>query len=328
MTSLETLLSFIHLAAACTRAGACHLCAAAFHRTPARDVPVYSLVMEYRQRMSLTGMAQETLGIIHRGAYDSAGERVDISESVQAAIAGTRLYTPEEVRGLVEVQCATEGKTQIEVTTEGTVAAGERLVELGASVRGAPDVCILNFASARNPGGGFLGGARAQEEELCRCSALYPCLEKQRAYYDANRAVQSAIYTDHLIYSPRVPFFRNEARELLSTPVPLSVITSPAPNTGAVARNSPDELPALRQAFYRRSEQILAVAAANGHERLVLGAWGCGAFQGDPVLVAEAFAAALDGRFQGRFARIVFAVLVRAKRDRSNIDAFRARFPS
>lgn len=274
--------------------------------------------------MSLKELAEQTLRLVDRGTYVTAdGREVPIGDAVRAARDGARLYTPEGVRALVEAQRAADGATSIEVTPEGTVGAALRLVR-----EGAREVCILNFASARNVGGGFLGGAQAQEEELCRCSALYRCLETQRAYYDANRAVRSALYTDHLIYTPRVPFFRDEARELLPAPVLLSVITAPAPNTGAVEQSHPEELPELRRAFYRRSEQILAAAAANGHAHVVLGAWGCGAFRGDPELAADAFGAALEGRFRGHFARVVFAVLVKAKRDQANLHAFRARFGS
>jgi len=275
--------------------------------------------------MSLTGIAQETLQIVERGHYQApSGARVEIGEAVAAARAGTRTYTPDEVAGLARSGPLPErAGTAIEVTTEGTTGAGQRLFDGGHE-----DVCVLNFASARNVGGGFLNGARAQEEELCRGSALYHCLETQRDYYQANRAHRSAVYTDHLIYSPGVPFFRDEARALRERPALLSVITSPAPNTGAVRNRDGGELPALREAFYRRAAHVLAVAAGHGHPNLVLGAWGCGAFQGDPVLAADAFGVALEGRFARAFQRVVFAVLVKGGRDTANLQAFRARFGS
>ncbi len=58
----------------------------------------------------------------------------------------------------------------------------------------------------------------------------------------------------------------------------------------------------------------------------MLGAWGCGAFEGDPVLAADAFGRALEGRFVGHFRRIVFAILAGSGRGRANLEAFRARF--
>jgi uncharacterized protein (TIGR02452 family) len=272
--------------------------------------------------MSLAGIGKETLEIFARGHYDSAaGARVQLGALLDDARAGTALYTPEQVAALAPSFAARE--TAVEVTPESTTAAGLRLLR-----EGADDVCLLNFASARNVGGGFLRGARAQEEELCRGSGLFRCLETQPAYYAANRAQRSAIYTDHLIYAPRVPFIRDETRALLDEPKLLSVITSPAPNTGAVRNNRPGDLEKIPEAFYRRADQILAVAAERGHANLVLGAWGCGAFQGDPALAADAFGRALEGRFAGAFARVVFAVLVKSKKDPANLAAFGARFPT
>src|SRR6185312_12808515 len=98
-----------------------------------------------------------------------------------------------------------------------------------------PHVVALNFASAKNPGGGFLGGAKAQEEDLCRCSALYTCQLTQSAYYEVNRATSSMLYTDNIIYSPDVPFFRDDRLQLLDEPFTVSIITAPAPNAGQAA---------------------------------------------------------------------------------------------
>ena len=67
------------------------------------------------------------------------------------------------------------------------------------------------------------------------------------------------------------------------------------------------------------------LARDRGHAWLVLGAWGCGAFAGDPALAADAFAGALETRHRGAFERVVFAVLVARPRDRANLEAFRRR---
>jgi uncharacterized protein (TIGR02452 family) len=53
----------------------------------------------------------------------------------------------------------------------------------------------------------------------------------------------------------------------------------------------------------------LGIAAGHGHESVILGAWGCGAFGNDSREIAELFAAALSGPFQGVSSRVVFAIL-------------------
>ena len=267
--------------------------------------------------MGLTGIAKETLKIIEAGHYLApSGKQITLREEIDRAISRTVLYRPDDVAHLELPRLP--GRARIEVTPETTGAASRRLCEEGARV------LALNFASAKNAGGGFLRGAKAQEEDLARCSALYSCQLTQRGYYEGNRAEPSLLYTDHQIYSPEVPFFRDERLELLEKPFFASVITSPAPNAGEVLARSPGAGKAVREVLEWRARQVLAVAAKHGHRALVLGAWGCGVFRNDPVEVAEVFAAALE-ESGGTFERVVFAVYHRGG-DGPNLQAFRNRF--
>ncbi|MFC6592070.1 TIGR02452 family protein [Deinococcus lacus] len=208
-----------------------------------------------------------------------------------------------------------------EVTPETTFSAARRLRA------GAEAVAALNFASAKNPGGGFLGGAQAQEEDLCRHSALYASLTTPQAasYYAQNRQSGTALYTHHLIYSPAVPIFRDELGKLLETPVTVNVITAPAPNAGAVAQNSPAQLPQVRPTLRERAARVLGAAALTGQTHLVLGAWGCGVFRNDPAEVARIFRELLDGEARGVFGKVTFAIYDRSK-DKATLGAFEAAF--
>ena len=191
---------------------------------------------------------------------------------------------------------------------------------------------LLNYASARNPGGGFIKGAKAQEEDLARCSALYRCLEPQTAYYAANQQTgkdtAGMLYTDHIIHSPSVPFFRRKNRDLLEEPFLASVITAPAPNATQALRRDPTSLPMIRAVLVRRAGGVLAVAEAHGHRNLLLGAWGCGVFGNPPRLVAAAFADWLASpRFAGSFDAVVFAVY-EPVRGRDTLTPFAAISPA
>lgn len=274
--------------------------------------------------MSLKDAARQTLALIEQGTYTApSGAPVSIAEAQRAAVEGTLLYTPERLRELLQVASAGSAP-RIEVTDETTQRAARRLVQ----GEGAADLALLNYASARNVGGGFLGGARAQEEDLCRCSGLYPCLLTRPRYYEVNRAQRSLLYTDHLIYSPGVPFFRVQGRgPLLERPFNAAVITAPAPNAGPLLRQDPDAGPSIERAFRRRWGNVLAAARDRSHRTVLLGAWGCGAFGNDPAVSAGALAYWLQrGHFDGAFDRLVLAIPGTGKRSRRNLEVFRERF--
>jgi uncharacterized protein (TIGR02452 family) len=273
--------------------------------------------------MALNGVAQQTLEIVDRGSYLApSGKTVDVRAAVDAAVRGTSLYRPSDLDALAPLpeRRSAAATPRIEVTPETTAEASRRLVQAEGEAR----VLALNFASAKNPGGGFLRGAKAQEEDLARCSALYTCQLTQRAYYDENRADGSMLYTDHLIYSPDVPFFRDERLALLEAPFLVSILTAPAPNAGEAAHRG--EGGRVRATLDARAGKVLAVAAAHEHRCLVLGAWGCGVFRNDPSEVAGVFARWLGHeRFRGAFDRVVFAVYDRGK-GQPNLRAFEERF--
>lgn len=253
--------------------------------------------------------AQETVAILERGGYTApSGRAVSIAGDLARAVEGTVLYRPDELDALLERPPAGAGAgTRVEVTGETTLAAARRLCGGGA----VP--LALNFASAKNPGGGFLNGAHAQEEGLARSSGLYRSLLSAREFYDFHRAQRDLLYSDHMIYSPGVPVFRDDAGRLLDDPYRVAFLTSPAPNRGAI--RDPAHAERIPAVLRLRARKVLAVALAHGHGRLVLGAWGCGVFRNDPAEVAEAFAGPLrpGGEFAGRFEHVVFAVWDTAK---------------
>ncbi|MBU6534394.1 TIGR02452 family protein [Streptomyces sp. NPDC057245] len=249
----------------------------------------------------LRGIAQQTEQIVAAGRYRTPdGREVPVGAAVERAREGTRMYGP----GPVEPGPYTVARTVYEVTGESSLEAARRL---------GGEVAVLNFASARNPGGGYLNGAQAQEEALCRASALYTCLLRAREFYDHHRAHRDPFYTDRVIHSPGVPVFRDDRGHLLDEPYTAGFLTSAAPNAGVVLRTAPQRAAGLPAALTARAERVLETAAAHGYRRLVLGAWGCGVFRNDPAHVAGAFRTLLGhgGRFAGAFERVAFGILDR-----------------
>jgi uncharacterized protein (TIGR02452 family) len=277
--------------------------------------------------MSLKNSAKETLDILEGGKYiNMTGQTIEFLAAQQMAVKKTVLYTPEQSAQLLETEGSDTSNSppQIEVTSETTQAAAHRLV----TVEGCADLVLLSFASARNPGGGFMSGAKAQEEDLARCSGIYPCLLTQPAYYKTNRERKSLLYSDLIIYSPNVPWFRARNQELLDDVFLASVIAAPAPNAGQALRRDPDCGEEIAATLERRAGMILAIARDNGHRSILLGAWGCGVFRNDPSMVADMFGRWLEHpSFLGCFDRVVFAVYT-SKHNLGTLTAFQSRFRS
>lgn len=250
-----------------------------------------------RKRASELG--RETVAIIEAGRYTTAvGEDVEIGRLVQQAVNDTKSYPP----GCnLPMPTSLDRTRSIEVANETTLVAARRLVDAGYQP------AALNFASAKHPGGGFLSGARAQEESLARSSALFACLDGNEMY-DFHRARRDPMYTDYAIYSPDVPVIRADDGNLLDEPYLCSFITCPAVNAKVVLDRDSSRRAEIREAMQTRVAKVLAIAAIHGHEALVLGAWGCGVFGNNGREIAELFRDALTGQFRGIFSKVIFAV--------------------
>lgn len=265
-------------------------------------------------------VAEETVQFIEQGYYSlpKYGANARFELELSQTVNGTRLYDAG----------ALDQGTLIEVTAQTTLQAAQ---ELAAKVEG---VGVLNFASAKNPGGGFLRGAHAQEESLVRASTLYASLSSDAAkpYYDAHREAKDAWYSDRMIFTKHVVVFRDDVGNILKHPYRVSVVTAAAPNVRALTKQGrkidPEE---LEEILSSRLRKIFRIFTLEGLHTLVLGAWGCGVFGNHPNHVASIFAGLLEpayqyeaaGEFAGRFKHIRFAIPSAAD---PNYQAFRTRF--
>lgn len=191
----------------------------------------------------------------------------------------------------------------IEVVVQTTIGGIRDLAEQGY------DVCALNFASAKNPGGGFLRGSQAQEECLARATGIYHAIgsASARELYSINRADnRQCLYSDALAYSPGVPVFRDDNDRLLPAEEVCrsAFVTCPAVNAKiAVPRTSTET---VQRTMFDRICKIVSEMEKRKHDAIVLGSFGCGVFGNRIQDVAYCFAHALAGR---KFRRVRFSVI-------------------
>ena len=268
-------------------------------------------------------MFNETLQVTRDGFYDLGKTRVSM-RFTNLEHEACRVFSSQEVSRLANGFCRTcarqsSGACIVEVSPDDSFVAAQALAREAGS--GTRPPLVLNFANPYVPGGGVKHGARAQEEDLCRRSTLYLSLSSDRAeaYYRENRSTPTSLFTDAAILSEHVEVFRDAAGHFLDVPYEVAVLTMAAPYYPEL---SADEVERLPKVFEQRILGLLCLAACKGYTRLVLGAWGCGAFGNDPQMVTGAFSKALrvfrmcdcddNTRMVGAgevFERIRFAVL-------------------
>ncbi|MEA3641809.1 MAG: TIGR02452 family protein [Lamprobacter sp.] len=262
-------------------------------------------------------LAEETLEILKSGQYQNAlGRPVKIGPALAQAVQGTKAYAPDAAFPVIR-KPRQRGQTRIEVQHAPTLQV---MQSLAADQRRS--LVVLSFADAYEPGGSFRRGGRGQEQTLVGASGLLRCLELEqaRAFYEQHQD-RDPFHSDHLIYAPAVPVFRDADGHLLEQPYSCAFISASAVNARAVEQRTPQRRDEITEVMARRIRHVLACARAYGHHHVILGAWGCGTYGNGPTLIARLFVDALQQDFEDVFRSVVFAI-----HDERTAEIFREQF--
>ncbi|KAK2765571.1 hypothetical protein FQN54_008425 [Arachnomyces sp. PD_36] len=191
--------------------------------------------------------------------------------------------------------------------------------------RDTKPVLVQNLASHKRPGGGWLGGSSAQEESLCYRSSLSLTLKKR--FYP--------ISEDSAVYSPQVVIMRTGQRDgykLMDLTQPqalpvVSVVSNAALRHPQLNASGNYRFPSDRVAMKVKMRSILRIAAWKQHRRLVLGAFGCGAFANPNKEVAAMWAEVFaEPEFSGGWwESVIFAVMKDGRGANGNFEVFKSR---
>ena len=271
------------------------------------------------KRALLTKVFIHNLDIFRDGAYRTETDRV-----VTLPVSGAFVENSEMFSAPIQLSAEyIKADTQISVLNVDCILATRDLVEQGYNP------AVLNMASLYHPGGGVLQGSGAQEEELCRRStlaiSLYQFSLPGGRYGDLADMVHVKRRDERYpmdntyggIYSPDITFFRGTQEEgyaLLDETFQAAVISVASlnynPKHGHNTLDNGNIPEADKPILKEKIRTILRIGALKGHDSLVLGALGCGAFCTPPAQMARLFHQVIDEpEFQGRFRKIIFAII-------------------
>lgn len=274
---------------------------------------------------------QSTLKIVKCGKYISPSGNI---------IALDEIWNKEPLKDNVfcekEISLKDNGRkydTLIKVINQDCLAFAHEIVSNDTT----DDLCVLNMASAKNPGGGVYGGAGAQEEYLFRCSDYFRFLFQYAdpKSFDCEKEYGIPHHPKHTyplkknfggVYSHGVTIFRDtEAKgyALLDQPWHVNFVAVAANNIRRYMHGQTMIPEKFIPSTLNLIRTILRIAYNNGQRRLVLGAFGCGAFANPPGHMAQLFKQIFnEPEFKGIFREIYFAIIEDHNSKGQNYNAF------
>ncbi|KAJ6593400.1 hypothetical protein B0H19DRAFT_919867 [Mycena capillaripes] len=264
----------------------------------------------------LAKIAEDTLTAVEHGSYTDSDGHTHTVDDLSKSPSATDLYPPDSsLSGWATIPPQSNAdalKTELVLLKSSTLEGVQYCTPL------ARRIGVLNFASATRPGGGFLGGARAQEESIARSSNIYSSLmtpEGQRFYTVHKTETKSKYYTHAMIYTRGVQLIRSDAGDWVK-PATVDVLTSAAVNAGVVRQREgggeKDVEKIIEDVMRERMGRLLFLFEKEGVQDLVLGSFGTGVFQNKVPMVAKLWVELLwapEARFKNSFQRVAFAII-------------------
>ena len=234
--------------------------------------------------------------ILVRYGHDTKGKSTRKANSLDEAVSNLRITsTPPPP--------SPKGNRTIRIITTDTLTAAHMLTfpsqygVMGAKQsRKTPNVCILNMASPLRPGGGVLTGATSQEEFLCARTTLLPSLKE--SFYRLPEL--GGIWTsDVLVFRSHLPLGDSKGELRPGERYWLDAISA-GMHRFPELEGEADEAKRLgkkdAESVEAKMRAVLRIVARKGVKKLVLGAWGCGAYANPVPDIAKAWRKVLEGR--------------------------------
>ena len=250
---------------------------------------------------------ENTVRIVKKGFYVSPkGKEIEITDT-DKMVDGTKFYGKKVV---IDYDSLPKHETNIEVIDNDCLYAAKDLIDKGLNP------CVLNMASFHTPGGGVTRGSSAQEESIFRRTnifkSLYQFNEIGSAYGIKQREERYPLdYNFGGIYTPNVTVFKASEGDdciLLEEPYKIGVVSVAAVKNPRVENGK--LVPWVVDTLKCKIRQILDIALENGHDSIVLSAFGCGAYKTPPTEMARLFKEILSrDDYKNAFKAISFAII-------------------
>lgn len=157
---------------------------------------------------------------------------------------------------------------------------------------------LLCMASEYHPGGGVKKGCNAQEELLCRISTLYTNLQKIKRY--GMYPIKNPFIVKDVV------FFKDQHHDNLKDEIICDVLMASAVKKQRGQKFKEEDVTLT----LKKIKQMLTLAIQEGYKTVILSAFGCGAYNNPPEVVAECFKQILYGdEYIKYFESVVFSII-------------------